>query len=28
VGAKLVDYSKSLMMEWEVKAQSKQPELF
>ena len=28
VGAKLVDYSKSIMMEWEVKEEAKQPELF
>ncbi|MGZ3923571.1 MAG: DNA gyrase/topoisomerase IV subunit A [Flavisolibacter sp.] len=28
VGAKLVDFSKSIMMEWEVKEDAKQPELF
>ena len=28
VGAKLVDYNKSIMMEWEVKEEMKQPELF
>ena len=28
VGAKLVDYNKSLMMEWEVKGETKQSELF
>ncbi|MDB5206523.1 MAG: gyrase/topoisomerase subunit [Flavisolibacter sp.] len=28
VGAKLVDYNKSIMMEWEVKEDGKQPELF
>jgi topoisomerase IV subunit A len=28
VGAKLVDYNKSIMMEWEVKEQTTQPELF
>lgn len=28
VGAKLVDYNKSIMMEWEVKDEAKQPELF
>lgn len=28
VGAKLVDYSKSIEMEWEVKPEGKQPELF
>lgn len=28
VGAKLVDYNKSIMMEWEVKEEAKQPELF
>jgi topoisomerase-4 subunit A len=28
VGAKLLDFSKSVMMEWEVKGGSKQPELF
>jgi topoisomerase-4 subunit A len=28
VGAKLVDYNKSIMMEWEVKEDIKQPELF
>ena len=28
VGAKLVDYNKTVMMEWEVKDDGKQPELF
>ena len=28
VGAKLVDFNKSVMMEWEVKEEAKQPELF
>jgi topoisomerase-4 subunit A len=28
VGAKLVDYNKNIMMEWEVKEGAKQPELF
>jgi topoisomerase IV subunit A len=28
VGAKLVDFNKSIMMEWEVKEDAKQPELF
>ena len=28
VGAKLVDYNKTTMMEWEVKEEAKQPELF
>ena len=28
VGAKLVDYNKSITMEWEVKGETKQPELF
>jgi topoisomerase IV subunit A len=28
VGAKLVDFNKSIMMEWEVKEEAKQPELF
>jgi len=28
VGAKLVDFNKSIMMEWEVKAEAQQPELF
>jgi topoisomerase-4 subunit A len=28
VGAKLVDYNKSVLMEWEVKEEAKQPELF
>jgi topoisomerase-4 subunit A len=28
VGAKLVDYNKSIAMEWEVKEEAKQPELF
>jgi topoisomerase-4 subunit A len=28
VGAKLIDFNKSLQMEWEVKADTKQPELF
>jgi topoisomerase-4 subunit A len=28
VGAKLVDYNKSVMMEWEQQDDAKQPELF
>jgi topoisomerase IV subunit A len=28
VGAKLVDFNKSIMMEWEMKEGAKQPELF
>ena len=28
VGAKLVDYNKNIMMEWEVKQAAEQPELF
>ena len=28
VGAKLVDYNKNIMMEWEVKQAAGQPELF
>jgi topoisomerase-4 subunit A len=28
VGAKLIDYSKNITMEWEITEEAKQPELF